>query len=140
MPNDISLKSIPAWGWETPSFHFDKKIMHCNNAFKILGYFPFTGTLVAIIKGTMLVHSYTTGKKRDWETIQLLGVRSLFEITGLALVPLLIFDLSVTVWRSCKKSASQIEDDVQDEISNIPYEEEFTESEIDEGSEILNNI
>lgn len=112
------LPTIPAWGFETKACHSESsKTSNRSNLWKVLGYFPVTGTLIACIKGIRLLDSLCKKEKLNCEEFQFYVIRGAFEVTGFAFLTLPFVDACVTAYRECK--AKKIDPDLGDFVDVV---------------------
>lgn len=77
---------------------------------KIISYFPFTGTAIAILKTIALTVALFKGDlKGKCARVFSSTIRTGIEFTGLAFLTLPLVDLIVTVHRGCTKKPKQVQ-------------------------------
>lgn len=107
----VKLSQPPLWGWETSQCYNSENVVSRTfyNTCKVLGYFPFTGPCLAIIKALAIRDAFYKGKlkgscARNVGMLFRIGV----EFTGLGFLILPLVDLIVTIHRGCTKKKALV--------------------------------
>lgn len=131
MTNKIHLSKPPIWGWETGNCNSCKGYI-INNSVKILAYFPFTGTAIAILSTAATIYAYRELKGQCLRNVGSF-IRTGIEFTGLAFLTLPLVDLIVTIHRGCTKKPkvdielvrnSEVQAEIQAEPQNLNLDAE----------------
>lgn len=105
----IKLSQPTVWGWETAQCYHDANYRISVNTVRVLGYFPFTGPCLAILKAAAFVALCAKGEL-DVSCARSIGIftRIFIEFTGLAFLTLPLVDLIVTIHRGYTKKPNQM--------------------------------
>lgn len=110
MTNEFTLLEKPFWGFETANCRYREPSYNYKlaNTIKILGYFPVTGTCIAILRSIGFAIALSKGEFKG-ECLRAFSytIRTGIEFTGLAFLTLPLVDLIVQIDRSCSTMKPQ---------------------------------